>query len=239
MNELLLHLWWSFLEILSIWWLLYQIVFVCIKWSPKVVTIARGRTLSWTRVVPVNTARELGQHIKIMVNCNFFSSCNSCDVMNIQRESWIAHYWVSVLSFIEIVSLSSIAKILSVEITYICIVLDWRCLHLILSNNASISHLRVSNICLVFKILSRLIFPIVISACPELIIFLYLIHILLKLFVLSLIKHLILISQIAFPPLIWFSDLRCVLAWLNLFKSNHCLSCKWIGSSPCIVCNIL
>jgi hypothetical protein len=174
-----------------------------------------------------------------MVNSNFFPSCDSCDVMNIQRESWIAHYWVSVLSFIDYISLSSIPKILSIEVTNICVILDWWCLYLILPNHTSISHFWIPYVCLVLKILSSLFFSIVISTCPELIIFLNLIHILLKLFILSLVKHRVLFSQIALPPLIWFSYLRSVLTWLNLSKSNHCLSSKWISSRSCIVCNIL
>jgi hypothetical protein len=129
-----------------------------------------------------------------MVNCDFFSSSDSCDVMHIQRKSWIAHYWISVLSFIHIISLSSITEILSIEITNVCLILDRGCLHLILSDDTTVSHFWVSNVCLILEILSCLIFSVVISACPELIIILNFVHILLKLFVLSLVKQWILLS---------------------------------------------
>ena len=174
-----------------------------------------------------------------MINSYFFPSCNSCNIMNIQRESWIAHYWISVLSLINIISLCSIPKILPIKITNICIILDRRCLYLILTHHTSIPQFWIPYVCLILKVLSCLFFSIVVSTSPELVIFLYLIDILLILFILSLIMHWILISQITFSSLIWFSYLRCILTWLNLLKSNHRLCSEWISSRSCVICYIL
>jgi hypothetical protein len=137
------------------------------------------------------------------------------------KRNFFAHYWVPILSFIYIISLSSIPKILSINNSYFCVSLDWWCLHLIISNHTSISHFWIPNVCLILKILIFFFFSVVISSWPELVVFLYFFHILLILFIFNSCKALSFILSNCSPSpyydfLIWE---ECDL--IESYDSNH------------------